>query len=182
MINPLDHLGLVRSQAGRIHLINDSELFEDLYQVGFIGLKKACERFESERGLKFSTYAVPYIRGEILHYLRQQSGRTHKKPLYNASSIDNSFVDADSDYRFVDWDQCHKEELELNCEAIRKVWSMTWEKNIIERQILDLCIMQGLKNCDAAKILEVSVMTICRRKASGLERFREAYLTNVSEV
>lgn len=43
---------------------------EDLFQVGAIGLLKAIDRFDSDRGLKFSTYAVPLIMGEIRRFLR----------------------------------------------------------------------------------------------------------------
>lgn len=43
---------------------------DDLFQVGSIGLLKAIDRFEIERGLKFSTYAVPLIMGEIRRFLR----------------------------------------------------------------------------------------------------------------
>jgi RNA polymerase sporulation-specific sigma factor len=43
---------------------------DDLFQVGSIGLLKAIDRFEMERGLKFSTYAVPLIMGEIRRFLR----------------------------------------------------------------------------------------------------------------
>lgn len=43
---------------------------EDLFQVGAIGLLKAIDRFDVDRGLKFSTYAVPLIMGEIRRYLR----------------------------------------------------------------------------------------------------------------
>lgn len=43
---------------------------EDLFQVGAIGLLKAIDRFEVARGLKFSTYAVPLIMGEIRRFLR----------------------------------------------------------------------------------------------------------------
>ena len=43
---------------------------EDLFQVGSIGLLKAIDRFDLERGLKFSTYAVPLIMGEIRRFLR----------------------------------------------------------------------------------------------------------------
>ncbi|MCY0881572.1 MAG: sigma-70 family RNA polymerase sigma factor, partial [Firmicutes bacterium] len=43
---------------------------EDLFQVGAIGLLKAIDRFETDRGLKFSTYAVPLIMGEIRRHLR----------------------------------------------------------------------------------------------------------------
>ena len=41
-------------------------------QIGYIGLLKAAQRFEPERGLQFSTYAVPMIAGEIRSQLRDQ--------------------------------------------------------------------------------------------------------------
>ncbi|MGE5507282.1 MAG: sigma-70 family RNA polymerase sigma factor [Chitinophagales bacterium] len=44
---------------------------EDLFQIGCIGLVKAVDRFDPGRGLAFSTYAVPYITGEILSHLRR---------------------------------------------------------------------------------------------------------------
>ncbi|WP_053959109.1 SigB/SigF/SigG family RNA polymerase sigma factor [Sulfobacillus thermosulfidooxidans] len=43
---------------------------EDLFQVGAIGLLKAIDRFDVDRGLKFSTYAVPLIMGEIRRHMR----------------------------------------------------------------------------------------------------------------
>ena len=43
---------------------------EDLYQIGSIGLLKCIENFDLERKVKFSTYAVPLIMGEIKRFLR----------------------------------------------------------------------------------------------------------------
>ena len=43
---------------------------EDLFQIGVIGLIKAIDRFDLERDLAFSTYAVPMIMGEIKRFLR----------------------------------------------------------------------------------------------------------------
>ena len=47
--------------------------FDDLVQVGHLGLIKAVERFNPARGHAFSSFAVPLIRGEILHYIRDRS-------------------------------------------------------------------------------------------------------------
>ena len=44
--------------------------YDDLYSAGCIGLLKAVEAFDSERGVKFSTYAVPVILGEIKRLFR----------------------------------------------------------------------------------------------------------------
>ena len=44
--------------------------YEDLYQLGRIGLVRAVENFDTHLGVKFSTYAVPVIMGEIRRFLR----------------------------------------------------------------------------------------------------------------
>jgi RNA polymerase sigma-B factor len=64
--------GLARKEA--YHWTNQcTETFEDLLQVGLMGLIRAIERFDTCRGHAFSSFAVPYIRGEIQHYLRDKS-------------------------------------------------------------------------------------------------------------
>jgi RNA polymerase sigma-B factor len=66
------NFGLVRKEAH--HWINQcTESYEDLLQVGCIGLIRAIERFDISKGHAFSSFAIPYIRGEIQHYLRDKS-------------------------------------------------------------------------------------------------------------
>ncbi|NBD33920.1 MAG: sigma-70 family RNA polymerase sigma factor [Cyanobacteria bacterium] len=66
------NIGLVRKEAH--HWVNQcNESYEDLIQVGCMGLIRAIERFELSKGNAFSSFAVPYIRGEIQHYLRDRS-------------------------------------------------------------------------------------------------------------
>ncbi len=66
------NLGLVRKEAH--HWSNQcSEGYDDLVQIGCLGLIQAIERFDITRGLAFSSFAMPYIRGEIQHYLRDKS-------------------------------------------------------------------------------------------------------------
>lgn len=47
---------------------------EDLFQVGCIGLIKAYQNYKEDLGTKFSTYAYPYILGEIKKYIREDKG------------------------------------------------------------------------------------------------------------
>ena len=50
-----------------------SENADDLFQIGCIGLMKAVDNFDTSLGVKFSTYAVPMIIGEIRRYLRDNN-------------------------------------------------------------------------------------------------------------
>lgn len=69
----LDHLPLLRHISGRMCFDNGGGVErEDLYGFGMIGLIGAAESWEPSRGLKFSTYAFPRIRGAILDELRRQ--------------------------------------------------------------------------------------------------------------
>jgi RNA polymerase sigma-B factor len=63
--------GLVRQVAHRLSK-QCTEPYEDLVQIGFLGLIRAIERFNPQQGCAFSSFAIPYIRGEILHYLRDR--------------------------------------------------------------------------------------------------------------
>jgi len=66
------NIGLVKKE---VHFWADrhSELYDDLLQVGALGLIGAVDRFELNRGYAFSSFAVRYIRGEIQHYLRDKN-------------------------------------------------------------------------------------------------------------
>jgi RNA polymerase sigma-B factor len=64
------HLPLVEHCARRFR--NRGEPFEDLVQVGTIGLLKSIDRFDLERAVEFSTYATPTIIGEIKRYFRDK--------------------------------------------------------------------------------------------------------------
>ena len=52
---------------------NSNENADDLFQIGCIGLIKAIDNFDTTLQVKFSTYAVPMIIGEIRRYLRDNN-------------------------------------------------------------------------------------------------------------
>lgn len=61
-------MGLVHSCAGKFK--GKGVEYDDLFQAGCVGLVKAADGFEAERGFAFSTYAVPVILGEIRRVFR----------------------------------------------------------------------------------------------------------------
>lgn len=65
------NMRLVLSICGRFSTTKNN--IDDVFQVGTIGLIKAIDNFNPEIGVKFSTYAVPMIIGEIRRYLRDSS-------------------------------------------------------------------------------------------------------------
>jgi RNA polymerase sporulation-specific sigma factor len=72
------------------------ENLDDLFQVGCIGLIKAIDNFDVELGLRFSTYAVPMIIGEIRRYLRDYNpirvSRSMRDTAYQAMKIKERII------------------------------------------------------------------------------------------
>ncbi len=78
-----DNMGLVHTCAKRFR--GRGVEYDDLVQAGCIGLIKAADGFEPERGLKFSTYAVPLILGEIKRLFRDGGAVKISRPLKELS-------------------------------------------------------------------------------------------------
>ncbi|MGW2813654.1 SigB/SigF/SigG family RNA polymerase sigma factor [Streptomyces sp. NPDC001415] len=70
------NLSLVRFAAGRFRNRGSGEM-EDVIQVGTIGLIKAIDRFELSREVEFTSFAVPYIVGEIKRFFRDTTWAVH---------------------------------------------------------------------------------------------------------
>ncbi|MFZ2538843.1 MAG: RNA polymerase sporulation sigma factor SigG [Oscillospiraceae bacterium] len=83
------NLRLVLSVIQRF--VNRGENLDDLFQIGCIGLIKAIDNFDMSQPVRFSTYAVPMIQGEIRRYLRDFSSirvsRSLKDIAYKAMQV-----------------------------------------------------------------------------------------------
>lgn len=83
------NLRLVLSVVQRF--VNRGENPDDLFQVGVIGLIKAIDNFECDRGVKLSTYCVPMVIGEIRRHLRDSGAvrvsRSLRDTAYHAMQI-----------------------------------------------------------------------------------------------
>lgn len=88
------NLKLVLSVIKRFN--NRGENLDDLFQVGAMGLIKAIDNFDFTHGVKFSTYAVPMIIGEIRRYLRDNSkiriSRSLKDIAYKAMQFKEEYL------------------------------------------------------------------------------------------
>ncbi|MFE0450205.1 RNA polymerase sigma factor SigF [Streptomyces sp. NPDC058914] len=70
------NMSLVRFAAGRFRSRGPEEM-EDIVQVGMIGLIKAIDRFELSREVEFTSFAIPYVVGEIKRFFRDTTWAVH---------------------------------------------------------------------------------------------------------
>lgn len=77
------NLGLVHACAKRF--AGKGVEYDDLYQAGCVGLVKAADGFQPQRGLCFSTYAVPLILGEMRHLFREGTAVKVSRALHSLS-------------------------------------------------------------------------------------------------
>lgn len=89
-----ENLGLVWSVARRF--ANRGHDLEDLYQIGCIGLLKSIDKFDLQYDVKFSTYAVPMIMGEIRRFLRDDNyikvSRSMKELAYKINQLKDNMI------------------------------------------------------------------------------------------
>lgn len=92
------NLRLVLSVIQRFN--NRGEHVDDLFQVGCIGLMKAIDNFDLSQNVKFSTYAVPMIIGEIRRYLRDNNpirvSRSLRDIAYKAMQVRDRLINKNS--------------------------------------------------------------------------------------
>ncbi|MEG2814105.1 MAG: RNA polymerase sporulation sigma factor SigG [Oscillospiraceae bacterium] len=88
------NLKLVLSVIQRF--VNRGENLDDLFQIGCIGLIKAINNFDTSHGVRFSTYGVPLIIGEVRRYLRDnfpvRVSRSLRDTAYHAMQVKESLI------------------------------------------------------------------------------------------
>ena len=152
-----DHLPLVRSIAGRY--AGGSEPLDDLVQVGSVGLIKAVDRFEPERGNSLAALARPAIEGEIRHHLRDRG------PLARGAG---TRVGADA------LDQIAAAVTGGPPEdrpALAAAWSALEPR---EQRILDLRFRDDLSQAEIGRRVRCSQAQVSRLQAGALDKLRAA--------
>ena len=105
---------------------------EDLFQIGSIGLLKAIERFDKSYQVKFSTYAVPMILGEIKRFLRDDGmikvSRSYKELAYKAVREKERYIEQNGTepdiLQLAGILQVEKEELAAAMDSVNEVESL----------------------------------------------------------
>lgn len=158
----LNNIGMVGVVLKSLNL---NPLNEDLFSIGLIGVVKAVNTFNPDKGVKFSTYATPIIRNEILMTLRKKQiipafSLDEPYSLDNGESVDFSEMIADN-RRF-------DEEIITDMQ-IEQIFSSLNER---EKKIITLS-MQDKTQKEIAKICGLSQSYVSRIAKSIYEKWRK---------
>jgi RNA polymerase sigma-B factor len=166
------YLPLVRRLARR-H-IGHGEQLDDLVQVGSIGLIKAIDRFQLDRGVDLATYAIPTIDGEIKRHLRDRAWPIRiprrlqeRDPTLRARVADvvdgqNGEFDRDSALE-------HGYELGEDRIVLQRGFHVLDDR---ERLLLRLAYFEGLSQSQIAKRVGISQIHVSRLTRRALAKLR----------
>lgn len=128
-----------------------TELENELFQEGFLGLMEAQQRYDEKKGIKFTTFAYPYIKGYCLKYLNNEikiNSKT-KELIQNEDDVyEQEFLDIDLDIILMMKEVLQKTNRKLT-ELEENILSKRINENLDYRTIADLC------NCSIKKVYNV---------------------------
>ena len=140
---------------------------EDLFQIGSIGLLKAIDKFDFSYKVKFSTYAVPMISGEIQRFLRDDGmikvSRSLKELAYKAFLVREQMMDSlqrePTIEELATYMQVEQEELVMALEAGGEVESLY--KPVYQKDGNEVPLLEKLeeKECHEEKVLNKMLLT-----------------------
>lgn len=176
---------------------------EDLYQVGVIGFIKCVKRFDSSFEVKLSTYAVPYILGEVKRYLRDNGpirvSRSLKELAVKAIEVKNEYLRKNGQEMKIEELASNlkisKEELTLALESFQPIYSIDeqiGDENEDRMTLLDkmsnqvdeatlltnkVCIQEAIKN-----LKEQEKQVILLRYYKGKTQTEIAKILGITQV
>lgn len=164
------NLRLVLSVIQRFN--NRGENLDDLFQIGCIGLIKAIDNFDTSHNVRFSTYAVPMIIGEIRRYLRDNNhiriSRSIRDVAYKTLKAKEEYINTNSKEPTVDELskalEISKEDIVLALEAIQDPVSLfepAYNDGADTLFVMDQ--VKDQKNTDEKWIEEIALKEAMRR-------------------
>ena len=172
-----------------------SENIDDLFQIGCIGLIKAIDNFDLSQNVKFSTYAVPMILGEVRRYLRDNNSirvsRSLRDTAYKALSAREFLTKRNlrepTIMEIADEVGISKEEITYAMDAIQISDKKNREENWVEqlslseamkrlpareRKIIDMRFFEGKTQTEVAGEVGISQAQVSRLEKNALKSMR----------
>ena len=176
------NLQLVFNLAKKYQSYVDSFTFDDLVQEGTLGLYEALERFNPEKGYKFSTYAGWFIMGNIISFLKANS-LISKSVLSVEEEQLKQLNFRDGEYQDSVLDIVSSEEMDLSqleASYIRD-YLKDMDRVLTAREYDVICHLYGynkykeLNEAELADKLDVTTQSIRLIKNSAIEKLKQVY-------
>lgn len=177
MINIEEHFGLVHKIVNKYFKRTNLYEYDDLFQVGCIGLVKASKKFDESLGNKFSTFAITCIYGELKHHFRDGKWRMGTNKLrtqgkaempisldYERKGEDGSILENDI---FVDNFENKITDILFINEILNKL-------NDKEKLVINLTYQKNKSQFEIGQILGVSQVQVSRLKSKAINKLRQA--------
>lgn len=167
----LDNLGLIHFVMNKMELYGDRESY---YDAGLIGLIKAANEFDPDKGFKFSSYATTAIRNNILIEMRERNSNK-RKANYNTVSLETVVGDSDKkDLTLGDLiaDDFDMEEHMIKKELLEAVFKAISTLNDDEKLLIKYYIFDEMNQGEIAKKLGMTQGWICRKINRILRKIR----------
>ena len=196
----VDNMPLVWSMVGRFSSSGKDK--EELFQIGMIGLMQAIDRFDTTYDVRFSTYAVPLILGEIRRFLRDDNpikvSRTIAEHRKQIQTLQQGQEDISVD-QIVEKTGLTREDVVLAMASARPVLVVDqlegkekpMEEEVVEEQILALAMQalsaeekrliqmrffENMTQTEIAGRLGMTQVQVSRREKKILQKMREFIL------
>ena len=152
---------------------NRTDNMDDLFQVGCIGLIKAIDNFDLSHEVKFSTYAVPMILGEVKRFLRDNNSVRISRSIKDSISMFEPIYNDGGDTIYL------ADQLEDKCNDNRNFDLRVALNDAIkalsskERKIINERYLYGKTQMELADELGISQAQISRLEKSGLQNIKK---------
>lgn len=168
----VDNMPLVWSMVGRFS--SSSKDKEELFQIGMIGLMQAIDRFDTTYDVRFSTYAVPLILGEIRRFLRDDNpikvSRTIAEHRKQIQTLQQGQEDISVD-QIVEKTGLTREDVVLAMASARPVTSIyetAYDSG--ESQVLLVDQLEGKEKPMEEEVLEEQILALAMQALSAEEK------------
>lgn len=172
-INIEEHLGLARKVASEFSKkANCKYTYDELESQAFLGLVKAANRFDEERGVKFSSFAVPIIRYEIMKTFRDDKWYFSKRGCPH--SIASLNIKIGSEEKREEIQNLLQDEKDYESEIVDNLLIKELSSGLTEeeKEIIYLYYYRSLRQPEIAEIIGLSQVSISRKMRKALSKMR----------
>lgn len=180
MINVEEHLGLARKVAFEYYRRSQEKYtYDELESTAYMGLIKAVNNFDESKGFKFSTYAIPTIKGEVQRMFREDKWYFVRRGVPQEMLSVNFVIDPANNIEMQDIleDQEDVEENSINSVLVSELFKLLTKR---EKQVMYLYYYMDLSQSEISKNTGISQPHVSRIIINSLKKMRAVMIDDIA--